>query len=131
VTPTRCSRRSPDPEVQIHRKHREPYLAPNVAGFVIYSNELHPIRIAHDDRRFRVVSNFGVRPRAAQYYAEMVALLDRHWPMIGEHLRSMEISDVDLAMLQGNAPPSAAKKAMSQRAWERAYLDIVGEIESD
>jgi hypothetical protein len=50
----------------------------------------------------------------------MVALLDRQWPMIGEYLRSMEISDVDPAMQQGNAPPSEAKKAMSQRAWARA-----------
>ena len=122
---------SGNPEVMIHRKRRDPYLAPNCAGYVLYSNELHPLRIAHDDRRFRVVSNFEQKPRSAEYYADMVAFIDQHWSMIAEHLRSIEISAADLAMLRGNAPSSEAKRIMAQRAWERAYLDIVGEIESD
>jgi hypothetical protein len=103
----------------------------NVAGFVIYSNEPHPLKIAHDDRRFRVVSNFGEKQRSRDYYANAVALLQTHWAMIGEWLIGMKIGDADLAMLKGNAPQSAAKARMAQLAWERAYLDIVAEIESD
>jgi hypothetical protein len=118
------------PEIQIHRKYKEPYLAPNVAGFVIYSNELNPIRIAHDDRRFHVVSNFRQKPQTPEFYIRMVKLLDRHWAMLAEHLIWLRISDADLDMLQGNAPASKAKAVMAEEAWERAYIDIVGDLES-
>jgi hypothetical protein len=119
------------PEIQIHPKYRNPYRAPNVAGFVIFSNETYPIRIAHDDRRFRVVSNFKQRPQTSEFYTKMVKLLDQHWAMLAEYLIGLEISDVDLDMLQGNAPTSKAKASMAEEAWERIYLDIVGDIESD
>jgi hypothetical protein len=58
-------------------------------------------------------------------------LFEQHWAMLGEWLTAMKIADADLAMLKGNAPQSAAKTRMAQQAWERAYLDIVAEIESD
>jgi hypothetical protein len=122
---------SGNPVIAIHRKYRDPYLVPNVAGFVIFSNELHPLKIAHDDRRFRVVSNFGVKRRSPDYYAKAVALFEKHWPMIGEWLIRMPISDADLDILKGNAADNAAKTQMSLKAWERMFLDIVDEIESD
>jgi hypothetical protein len=122
---------SGNPVVSIHRKYRDPYLAPNVAGFVIFSNELHPLKIAHDDRRFHVVSNFGVTRRLPAYYAKAVTAFDRHWPAIGEWLMRTQIDDADLDILQGNAAKSEAKTQMALRAWERMFLDIVGEIESD
>jgi hypothetical protein len=122
---------SGNPEVPIRDLHRSPYLAPNVAGFVIFSNETHPIRIAHDDRRFRVVSNFGQKPEAPEFYTRMVKLLDQHWAMLAEYLIALPIAETDLDTLRGAAPTSKAKASMAEEAWERIYLDIVGDIESD
>jgi hypothetical protein len=122
---------SGNPVVQIHRKHRDPYLAPNVAGFIIYSNDPHPLKLAHDDQRFRVVANFGVKRRSPAYYAQAVELFKTHWAMISEWLIRMKISDDDLNLLKSVAPESEAKTQMALKAWERLFLDIVGEIESD
>lgn len=121
---------SGNPQIIIHRKHRDSYLAPNTAGFVIDSNELHPLRIAHDDRRFFVIANFGVTRRPNDYYARMAALLDEHANMIAEFAYRLPLDDDELALLRGNAPMSEAKSEIAIRAWERAYLDLVEELES-
>jgi hypothetical protein len=118
------------PEIVINPKNLKRYRAPNVAGFVLYTNELHPLRLAPDDRRFRVVENFGQRPQSPVFYRRMVDLLDQHWPMIAEYLINLEISADDLAMLRGDAAPSIAKTLMAEQVWQRAYLDIVSDIES-
>ena len=114
---------SGNPQIIIHRKHRDSYLAPNTTGFVIYSNELHPLRIAHDDRRFFIIANFGVRPRSPAYYARMAALLEEHADMIAESCYRLELDEVDLAFLRGNAPTSEAK-ARSQSAPGSAAISI-------
>jgi hypothetical protein len=122
---------SGNPQIIIHRKHRDSYLAPNTTGFVIYTNELHPLRIAHDDRRFFVIANFGVRPRHPEYYARMAALLEEHADMIAESCYRLTLDKDDLAFLRGNAPMSEAKSEITIRAWERCYLDMVEELEGD
>jgi hypothetical protein len=43
----------------------------------------------------------------------------------------MPISDVDLSLLKGNAIENPAKAQKAVKAWERMFLDMVGEIESD
>jgi Family of unknown function (DUF5906)/Bifunctional DNA primase/polymerase, N-terminal/Primase C terminal 2 (PriCT-2) len=122
---------SGNPQIIIHRKHRDSYLAPNTTGFVIYSNELHPLRIAHDDRRFFIIANFGVRPRTPDYYARMAALLEEHADMIAESCSRLTLDENDLGFLRGNAPMTEAKSEITIRAWERSYLDMVEELESD
>jgi hypothetical protein len=117
--------------VMVHPKHRNPYLAPNVTGFVIYSNELHPLLIPRDDRRFFVVANFDAKPRSPDYYTRLAALVDEHSDMIAEFCYRLRLDEDDLGALRGNAPMSEAKSAMSVRTWEQAYLDLVGELESD
>jgi hypothetical protein len=122
---------SGNPQIIIHRKHRDSYLAPNTTGFVIYSNELHPLGMAHDDRRFFIIANFGVRPRSPDYYARTAALLEEHADMIAESCYRLQLEEDDFAFLRGNAPMSEAKSEITIRAWERCYLDMVEELESD
>ena len=119
------------PQVPIRIPYRKRYLAANVAAFVVFSNEEHPLKIDHDDRRLHVVSNFSEEKRPPDYYARALRLLNEHWAMIGEHLLTLPLTDADIDLLTGNAPKSDAKVEMAEQVAERAILDIIGEIESD
>jgi hypothetical protein len=119
------------PQVPIRIPYRKRYLAANVAAFVVFSNEEHPLKIDHDDRRLHVVSNFSDERRSPDYYAHALRLLNEHWAMIGEHLLLLPLTDADVDLLTGNAPKSDAKAEMAEQIAESAILDIIGEIESD
>lgn len=119
------------PQIPIRIPYRKRYLAANVAAFVVFSNEEHPLKIDHDDRRLHVVSNFSEERRPPEYYARALGLLNEHWAMIGEHLLTLPLTDADVDLLTGNAPKSDAKVEMAEQVAERAILDIIGEIESD
>jgi hypothetical protein len=119
------------PKISIRKPYCSRYLAANVAAFVIYSNEEHPLKIDHDDRRLHVVSNFSAEKRTPEYYVSAVKHLTDKWMVIGEHLLTLPLSGVDQDLLTGNAPRSDAKTEMAEQAAERKLLDIIGEIESD
>jgi hypothetical protein len=119
------------PHIPIRIPYRKRYLAANVAAFVVYSNEEHPLKIDHDDRRLHVVSNFNAEKRSPEYYANALRLLSDNWAMIGEHLLTLPLTGADRDLLTGNAPRSDAKTEMAEQAAEAAFADIVGEIESD
>jgi hypothetical protein len=119
------------PRISIRVQYRKRYLAANVAGFVIYTNEEHPLKIDHDDRRLHVVSNFSNERRTPEYYAKAKRLLGDDWAMVGEYLLALPLTDANRELLTGNAPKSEAKTEMAEQAAERALLDIIGEIESD
>ena len=119
------------PTVSVRVQYRQRYLAANVAGFVIFSNEEHPLKIDHNDRRLHVVSNFNTEKRAPEYYIRARRLLTEHWAMLGEHLRARSLSDAVRNLMTGNAPASDAKTEMAEQVAENALRDIIGEIESD
>ena len=118
-------------QISIRVPYRKRYLAANVAAFVIYSNEEHPLKIDHDDRRLHVVSNFSADKRTPEYYIRAVRILNDNWATIGEHLLTLPLIEADHDLLTGNAPKSEAKVEMAEQVAERAILDIIGEIESD
>ena len=119
------------PKVSIRAAYAKRHLAANVAGFIIFSNEEHPLKIDHDDRRMHVVANFERATRPAEYYRDVKAMLLEHWAMISEYLHTLTLSAADLDMLIGNAPSSEAKTEMAEQVAEQALRDIIGEIESD
>jgi hypothetical protein len=119
------------PTIPIRSAYGRQHLAANVAAFVIFSNEEHPLRIDHDDRRLHVVSNFDIAMRTPEYYIQARRLLTKHWSMLGEHLLTLPLNDDDRLLITGNAPKSDAKTEMAEQIVERAILDIIGEIESD
>jgi hypothetical protein len=117
--------------VLIRPMYQRPYLARNVAGFIVFSNKEQPLQLEHDDRRFHVVANFSTDNRTPEYYAEARRLLTEHWAMIGEHLLTLPLSPADNVVMVGNAPASEAKTRMVQQTAEQVLRELLADLESD
>ena len=117
--------------VLIRPMYQRPYMARNVAGFIVFSNKEQPLQLEHDDRRFHVVANFNTDNRTPEYYAEARRLLTEGWAMIGEHLLTLPLSAADHAAMVGNAPGSEAKARMVQQSAEQVLRDLFADLESD
>ena len=117
--------------VLIRPMYQRPYLARNVAGFIVFSNKEQPLQLEHDDRRFHVVASFNTDSRAPEYYAGARKLLEKHWAMIGEHLFTLPLSDANNAVMVGNAPGSDAKARMVQQTAEQVLRELLADLESD
>ena len=118
-------------KVLIRPMYQRPYMARNVAGFIVFSNKEQPLQLEHDDRRFHVVANFSIENRTPEYYAEARRLLTEHWAMIGEHLLTLPLSAADHAVVIGHAPASDAKARMVQQTAEQVLRDLFADLESD
>jgi Family of unknown function (DUF5906) len=117
--------------VPIRPMYQRPYLARNVAGFIVFSNKEQPLHLDHDDRRFHVVANPVTDYRTPEYYAQARRFLAEHWAMISEHLLTLPLSAADNSVMAGNAPGSAAKALMVQQTVERVLRDLFADLESD
>ena len=117
--------------VLIRPMYQRPYLARNVAGFIVFSNKEQPLQLEHDDRRFHVVANFSTENRTPEYYAEARRLLTERWAMIGEHLLTLPLSAADHAAVIGHAPASEAKARMVQQTAEQVLRELFTDLESD
>jgi hypothetical protein len=117
--------------VLIRPMYQRPYLARNVAGFIVFSNKEQPLQLEHDDRRFHVVANFSADNRTPEYYAEARRLLTAHWAMIGEYLLTLPLSAAENAVMAGNAPTSEAKTRMVQQTAEQVLRELIADLESD
>jgi hypothetical protein len=117
--------------VPIRAMYQRPYLARNVAGFVVFTNKEQPLQLEHDDRRFHVVANFSTDSRAPKYYADARRFLTEHWAMVSEHLLTLPLSAADNAAMEGNAPGSDAKALMVQQTAERVLRELFADLESD
>ena len=59
---------------RIRVQYRKRYLRTPTSPPSSFSNEEHPLKIDHDDRRLHVVSNFSIEKRVPEYYANRSAI---------------------------------------------------------
>ena len=116
----------------IRQMYRTPYLARNVAGFVVFSNKDHPLQLDYDDRRFHVVEGLAAEDRRSpDYYINARQFIDTHEAMIGEYLHTLPLSVSACNLMTGNAPGSDAKVRMVEQTADQLLRELFADLESD
>lgn len=118
--------------VQINEKHRRPYRARNVSGWVITSNAGDAMPLAESDRRFFVVMS-RMKPRDGSFYKWVRGWLEKEGghDLVGEFLyqRKEAMTDMQLDRLLDRAPASPGKLVMTRAAedkltsWTREQIE--------
>jgi hypothetical protein len=118
--------------IPIRQMYQRPYLARNVAGFVVFSNKDHPLQLDYDDRRFHVVEGLSAEERRPpDYYSRARQLLDEHEAMIGEYLHALPLSIEVCDVITRNAPGSDAKVRMVEQTADQLLRELFIDLESD
>ncbi len=96
--------------ININEKNMKPYTLTNYMRVIIFSNNLTPIEIAHDDRRYCVFESAEKKPKP--YYQNLVKLLkdDDAIESISNYLMTYPLDDFDIT----NRPQTQAYKSMKE-----------------
>tara|TARA_R100000655_G_scaffold109684_2_gene164938 strand:+ start:2953 stop:5178 length:2226 start_codon:yes stop_codon:yes gene_type:complete len=99
-------------EININEKNLKPYTLTNYLRLFIFSNNLIPIEIPHDDRRYCVFKSG--RKEARPYYNQLVkdSKDDTALESIFTHFKNIDISNFDL----NKRPETSAYKEMKEAA---------------
>ena len=102
----------------INEKNVKPYKQTNYSRVFIFSNNLNPIEIPHDDRRFAVFK--GGKNQNYNYYNNLVDLLDNDEALksILHYFKNIDITNFNL---RTNRPKTSAYEDMKQNSINPIY----------
>lgn len=104
--------------LNINEKNMKPYKQINYSRVIIFSNNLNPIEIPYDDRRFCVFK--GGKNKNSVYYNKLVDILDNIESLksILSYFKNVNINNFDLRV---NRPKTSAYEDMKQNAINPIY----------
>ena len=108
-----------EPRINIERKGVDAYSINNLARYIILSNEMNPVKITANDRRFMVIS-CNEQKESAEYFSRMINQMqsDEFQDEFYTHYMNMDLSDFNPRVI----PETQSKKDMKLLNVDNVYL---------